>query len=308
MSEDEVAPICFPILVLRQYIAECSARISPTKAGELGRFSESTRMSIEFTHDKKFRIRVNLASNTILLPIGALNYLWCATYLFIALFQSYVAAEEEGKRVLDTASDPVTAVAVDLFNWASKDLTVGELKWPENWPRPSLSHQPEDSIHLTNEVFLAALAWILHHERAHVELGHQGNSAGAESIRQEMDADRSASEWVLDGCKDQLEREKRALGIATGFLAMALLDSPKLQTPEVKSHPPDIERLLTNLEIAQLDPESKVYAYSLIVLQFGISQYDPELAKGEWGAEASAQPFEEIFRDLAIRFLRRHRA
>lgn len=296
-----------PILILQDYIAECAARISPTKADELGGFSNSKGMSIEFTDDKKFSIRVNLATNTIKLPVGALNYLWCATHLFIALYQAYVAAKERGESLLDTGGDAATNAAVELFNWAGKDLFVGNLAWPTNGPRPSLAHQTGDLIHLTNEIFLSALAWILHHERAHIELEHLGNSKGPEGIRQEKDADRSASEWVMADCANELERQKRAFGITTGLLAMALLDSPKLQIPEVKSHPPDVERLLDSLEVARLDPENVVYSYSLVVLQFCIGQYDLKQAEAEGAAVEEIPTFEEMFRELAIRYHTRHR-
>lgn len=296
-----------PILVLRKYIAECSARISPTKARELGEFSDAKGISIEFTDDTRFNIRVNLASNTIKLPIGALNYLWSATHLFVAMYQAYVDAQKNFKTTFDTGADPATSAAVDLFNWASNDLIAGTLIWPTDAPRPSLTHAPGDLIHLTNEIFLAALAWILHHERAHVELEHSGNSNGTDSVRQEKDADRSASQWVMADCADEIERQKRAFGISTGFLAMALLDSPQSRIPEVKSHPPDMERLLDNLEIAKLNQENIVFSYSFVVLQFCIGQYD--LRQTETGF-VDGQPiptFEEMFNELALRYHVRHR-
>lgn len=296
-----------PILVLRKYIAECSARIAPTKAQELGKFSDEKGVSIEFTDDKKFSIRVNLATNTIKLPVGALNYLWSATYLFIVMYKAYIVAQENSQTTFDTGADPTTSSAIDLFNWASNDLIAGTLNWPDNAPRPSLNHAQGDLIHTTNEVFLAALAWILHHERAHVELEHPGNSSGPEGVRQEKDADRSASEWVMDGCANEMERQKRAFGISTGLLAMALLDSPKSRIPEVKSHPPDMERLLDNLAIARLNQENIVFSYSFVVLQFCIGQYDTKQA--EVGVEG-AQPIptlEQMFNELALRYHVRHR-
>ncbi len=297
-----------PILALQRNITECAARISPMKAAELGKFSDDHGMSIEFTDDKKFAIRVNLVTNTIKLPVGALNYLWSATHLFIALYQAYVAAKENGQTILDTGSDSATNAAVDLFNWASGDLIVGDLIWPNDAPRPSLTHEEGDLIHLTNEIFLAALAWILHHERAHVELKHTGNSRGAESVKQELDADRSASEWVMAGCADELERQKRAFGIATGLLAMALLDSPRLKIPEVRSHPPDMERLVANLEIAQLGEENIVYSYSFVILQFCIGQYDLKQAEVDEIVGHPAPTFEKMFREFVTRYHTRHRS
>lgn len=296
-----------PILELREYICECAARISPTKAEELGKFNASKGVSIEFTDDKKFNIRVNLSTNTIKLPVGALNYMWCATHLFIALYQAYVSAQNEGGITLDTASDAATNAAVELFNWSRNDLIVGNLIWPANAPMPSLTHEKGDIIHMTNEIFLAALGWILHHERAHIELEHQGNSSGPESIIQERDADKSASQWVMEGCANELERQKRAFGIATGILAMALIDNPRAQIPEVNSHPPDIERLLDNLDIANLDNENIVYSYSFVVLQFCIGQYDLKQAEMNGNVGQPAPTLEAMFRELAIRYHTRHR-
>lgn len=296
-----------PILELEQYIAECAARISPRKAAELGQFSKAKNITIEFTHDRGFNIRVVLSTNIIKLPVGALNYLWCATHLFIALYQSYVTAQAEGKIVFDTASDDATSAAVKLFNWAGKNLTGGDISWPAHTPKPSLMHENGDLIHLTNEAFLAALAWILHHERAHIELEHKGNSKGPESIREEKDADYSASQWVMAGCGNELERQKRAFGISTGILAMAMLDSPMLKIPEVKSHPPDIERLFDNLAIADLDADNIVYSYSLVVLQFIIGQYDVNQADVNSIPEQSDMSLRDIFSELAVRFHTRHR-
>jgi len=296
-----------PILVLEKFIAECAARISPTKATELGKFSDTNGVSIEFTDDKKFSIRVDLASNTIKLPIGALNYLWCATHLFIALYQAYVAAQENGGTTFNTASDVATNTAINLFNWASNDLIVGNLSWPFGAPRPSIDHKEGDLIHMTNEIFLVALAWILHHERAHIELEHQGNSKGPDSIKQEMDADRSASLWVMANCTNEIERQKRAFGITTGLLAMALLDNPRLKIPDVKSHPPDMERLLDNLDIAQLNPENIVYSYSFVILQFCIGQYDLKQAEADNFTGQQTPTFEEMFREFASRYHTRHR-
>lgn len=296
-----------PILELDQYIAQCAARISPTRATELGQFSDAKGLSIEYTDDKKFSIRVNLSTNTIKLPIGALNYLWCATHLFFTLYQAYVANQQAGKTTLDTSGNAETNAAVNLFNWARDDLISSELVWPTNALKPTLDHQSGDCIHFSNEIFLAALAWIIHHERAHVELEHQGNSKGSESVRQEMDADRSASEWLMTGCATELERQKRAFGISTGLLAMALIDNPKLKIPEVKSHPPDMERLLDNLDIARLDKENLVYAYSFVVLQFCISQYDLKQAESDTLPGQTAPSFEDMFRELAVRYHTRHR-
>ena len=78
-----------PILELKEHIAECASRISPTRSEEFGKFAETQGLSIDFTDDKDFSIGVT-ADKTIVLPIGALNYLWCSTNMFVVLYNSYV--------------------------------------------------------------------------------------------------------------------------------------------------------------------------------------------------------------------------
>jgi len=74
-----------------------------------------------------------------------------------------------------------------------------------------------------------------------------------------------------------------------------------------KSHPPDMERLLDNLGIAELEPDNIVYTYSLVVLQFCIGQYDLKLAEADGIAGQPVKTFEEMFRELVVRYRTRHR-
>jgi hypothetical protein len=289
------------ILQLEDEIASCMFVIAPAKASELGRFVEEHDLSIVFTEDKGFTIRVNLVSHEIMLPIGALNYLWCSTYLFYQLYQSYVAAQGAGVKVLDTSQTGCND-AIDLFNWARNSLRTNELKWPEDSPRPKLGKpQGDDSIRITDEIFLCGLAWVLHHERAHIELEHLG-SAPLEDVRLETDADNSATKWVLDSCNSDLERQKRALGIATATLAMALLDDPHRPQPPVTTHPSSPERLYANLQIAGLPPDNIVFSFSLVVLQFCIGQYTNAPS-----ADANVGTFDEYLGDFLAIYATRHR-
>lgn len=293
------------ILHLRHHIAECASKISPTKAEALRTFAEEKGLSIEFTGESGFKIRVRLDTHVIILPLGALNYLWCSAHLFYVLYQAYIEAQDKGATVLDTGGKDDVSGAIALWNWSRQALRTDGAPWPTGAPQPSLDHQPGDNVHVANELFLASLAWILHHERAHVELEHRADAL--DSVRQEMQADRSATEWILAGNLSEVERQKRGFAIVVAFLAMAMLDDPRAPIPPVTTHPPDLERLLDNLDLARLPKDNIVYTFGMVVLKLCIGQYDLEKA-AIGNAEADAQkPFEELFREALVLHNTRHR-
>lgn len=289
-----------PILSLDNAIHECMFRISPGKIEQLLEFVDEHGLAIVFTRDRGFAIRVNLDTHEIKLPISALNYIWCATYMFYSLYQAYVEAQESGVRALDTATTRAS-VGIDLFNWAEGALTSGDTEWPADLPKPSLQHEQGDAVHFTNEVFLCALAWILHHERAHVELEHSSAHKSI-TLRQESEADESATNWILSDCGSDEERQKRAFGIATATLAMALLDDVRAPQPQVTTHPPAPERLFVNLDTAALPPDNIVFSYCLVILQFCIAQYTSAPPVDE-----DRGTFAEVYEEFLMAYATRHR-
>lgn len=293
------------ILHLRHHIAECASKISPTNAEALRTFAEQKGLSIEYRDERGFKIRVRLDTHVIILPLGALNYLWCSAHLFYGLYKAHTEGQEKGATVLDLRGNEDLSGAIDLWNWSRQALRTEGAHWPSGAPRPSLDHQPGDSVYWANEFFLLSLAWILHHERAHVELEHRADAL--DSVRQEMQADRSATEWILAGSLSEVERQQRGFAIAVAFLAMAMLDNPRESIPPVTTHPPDMERLLDNLDLARLPKDDIVYMVGLLVLKFCIGQYDQEMAAIGHSEADAEKPFEELFRDALVLFNTRHR-
>jgi hypothetical protein len=286
---------------LSELIAQCPSRIAPARAGELKAFAQQRNLSILYSDDDGFRIRVRLDNNTIVLPVRSLNYLWCATHLFVTLYNRYCEAHQQKRVDLDTASDPATSEALDLFNWARSALRGSADLWPEGHVQPSLNFDAGSEANVVVELFLCALAWIIHHERAHVEHEHKGNRS-SNTLQEELQADRSATEWVMTECANDLERQKRAMGIAVATLAMAMLDDPHSPIPEVTTHPPDLERLYDNVDLAELPPNNIVYDFCVVVLMLCVGQYGPVTI-----LEREIITSREVYDDLVVQFHRRHR-
>lgn len=196
------------ILELQDWISACAFRINPARNDELKRLATKLDMQIEFTDDQGFTICADPTTALIILPIGALNYLWCSTYLFLILYNEYVGAQQAGLNAWDTAQSVRASNAIELWTWAFNALSTDQIDFPDDAPHPTRDYQHGDDIHQTNELFLCALAWVIHHEQAHVYLQHQlGTNVLMQS--QENEADAAAAAWIMSGVDSVLERQKR---------------------------------------------------------------------------------------------------
>jgi hypothetical protein len=143
-------------------------------------------------------------------------------------------------------------------------MKSGTASWPSVLPSPE---SEGDHIKLANELFLCALAWSIHHELAHITLQHELIVSSDVAIKQEKAADLEATRWVLDDLKsDDLRLTKRALGVATGVLALQSLEVES-KIEGLKTHPPAQERVHYCLTRYELDNEQLVLAYTAVGLQ-----------------------------------------
>ena len=100
---------------------------------------------------------------------------------------------------------------------------------------------------VADEVFKMAVAWVLHHEIAHVRLQHLA-PPGPDSIREEYEADQSAIDWLLkvDGLA-LADRIARYFGIATGLGWLSALNV-YIGPGSGKTHPPAGRRFVSGIE------------------------------------------------------------
>lgn len=257
-----------PILVLKDEISRCAFQIAPERADVLAQMEDLDKFSLAFTDDKNFSIRVNTQTHEAKLPIAALEFLWCCANVFYVFYQEYVKAQRSGASTLDLARDPRMVLAIDGLNWSLDNLTSSGVElWPENVPMPAANPAYASDVHVANELFLCAIAWIIHHEIAHVRLKH-GAAYSTDVIQQEKEADLWATDWILSLADPPLEFKKRTLGIAAAILALQFADNrPNGPDAYPRTHPRSVERLDYCFDRMGVSNDDLVYAFATALLQ-----------------------------------------
>jgi hypothetical protein len=124
---------------------------------------------------------------------------------------------------------------------------------------------PNKQQEIAAEVYANALVWILYHEVSHIQMGHV-HCEGPESLEQERDADRMASEWVLDSERiNPVDLCKRQWGVAT---ALGWLTAPTafLGPGSMTTHPAAYDRLFQTLERFASEEDEGIWLFSQVML------------------------------------------
>ncbi|KLU28097.1 hypothetical protein EOS_00795 [Caballeronia mineralivorans PML1(12)] len=250
---------------------------------------------LAISDDDGFSIRVNIDTKEATLPVFSLEYLWCFSLMILMLVEEYQAAQRGQKSTFDFKESQCVSQAVDLLNWAHGRMLRGDRSpWPEDAPRPEQS-PANDSVELmVSEVFLCAIAWIIHHEIAHIRLRH-----GIETVystQEEIDADAAATDWIFSGEQNSDMRFKRQLGMAVALLSMQFLEEPQGKDSKVKSHPPSLERLDRCFEQAQVARDGFIRALTTVALQF-------QLANQNLQSVLDGNSWDEIMGDAMVAFV-----
>jgi hypothetical protein len=263
-----------PILDLEHAIAGAAFGIAPERALELAEDERTDKFHLVWSDRPGFDIGVVVQTQQATLPIAALEYLWCCAYLFWVLYQEYVEAQRSSNSGLDLAQSPRATNAINLLNWASRNMAQpGVQPWPDGSAHPMRNPEYASDAHVANELFLCAIAWIIHHELGHVRKRH--NRADALfPLKKEQEADFEATDWVMCRSSVSLETQKRQLGIVTALMAIQFLDKPTRGDSYVRSHPLSIERLDYCLDRAEVGDDSVVCAFAAVALQFQLGQLD----------------------------------
>ena len=262
-----------PILLLKEAIASAAFQIAPEKSNDLASEVDLSKLTLEFTSDPKFKIQVLLVSQVVKLPLPALEYLWCCAYVYWVFYQVTLQAQANNACQVDQASDLRSCTAIDLLNWSRQNMeTPGITPWPGGMPRPDIQYEYASDVHVANELFLCAAAWIIHHEIAHIRLNH-GNFQISSEVQLERDADNCATDWLISQSSIKLETQKRQLGIVTALLAIQYLDRPADVDTSADSHPPAVERIHYSIDRAGISDDSVVCAFTMTALQFHLAQF-----------------------------------
>ena len=165
-----------------------------------------------------------------------------------------------------------------------EDIFPGEIKqckirsdynqnWPSGLPTPQKTPAKESDENVADELCLVTCAFLLHHELAHIRLGHSADVTDEVSMAQEKEADNEAADWLLGGVDVESPLfVKRMLGIVQANLMMTALD---LYAGKFggKTHPYSFDRLtsLLNRFLGSERHVAKALAFAVLDLHFNNS-------------------------------------
>lgn len=259
-----------PISQLFTAIAASPFRIAPEVAHELEREVGDRNIELEFTDKPLVYAEYVPERSTIRLGVSFLSALWTAAHAYIVAYHEYQAAQRAGATYFSLGETARVANAYHLYREARNTVAQRQhFTWPVEAPKPQRYPFEHTDGHIANELFLVAVAWIVHHEIAHARLGHDDLTTA--QIAEEVAADTSATRWVCEGEQDPQRLHKRAMGIATATMFLLSLD---LQVGRLTttSHPPSYERLINNIDIARLEDDQMLYAFAFVLLDIHLAE------------------------------------
>ena len=275
-----------PIRHVMNHVHEAIEKIAPERRGTFAR--DYDEFILEYLDDFRWICEVDVANKRIRLSRKVMEVLWAASF---AYFRLYLAIQERfGGRVsvsaeIEFAHEVHLKEAVDLLQWGfSSWLNHSGAPWPPHLPKPISDPVRASDENMADELSLCAIAFILHHELAHIRLHH----FGASELDSERDADNCANDWVLGQIDDETDSKfvKRALGVAT---ALAVLVAKGIHTQAYgdPSHPRSFDRLMHALDRHIRDPNHPAWEFVTAVLKL-------HLDNAAHGAEIPDRPFESM--------------
>ncbi|MCH8500052.1 MAG: hypothetical protein LAT63_16380 [Marinobacter sp.] len=283
-----------PILELESAIAAAPYRIAPEREQELGDWCDVEGVFLDIVDQPGFTFHVYPLEKKIQTSIASLEFLWSTTYVHLVLYDEYAQAQERGEDAFDTGGTQRSAAAIDLAKWAVGNIFgSGKQPWPDNFVRPIAEPVHHSDVHVANELFLSAFAWIMHHELAHIRLGH-GVAITSRSQEEEKEADVAATRWILEKCHDSKQLQKRTYGVVAAILSLKAIASPGTRDV-LQTHPPTFERIDYCLSEAGIDDDNEAYAFAACIMQIQLASRGVSVAH-------DGSSFKEIFSEYLIEF------
>lgn len=261
-----------PICHLGTHIAGAPFTSAPEKASLCENQRDIFHITFALINERKFGIRVRLDDESnpeVVLPIAALEYLWAFAHYCWVLTQEYRLAQINGLSEFNCVGNIRLQESYSLLSWAKDNLAgSGNEPWPQSGPRPTkFPLSLDDDEQVASELFLCSLAWMLHHERAHIVLNHPFVDTVL-SEQEERDADKFATEWLLGGLEENDPKlKKRALGLAVAVLCLQSLEIGSV-TCLRNTHPSAHDRIYWNTSTYKCGNEEVIEAICSVVLQY----------------------------------------
>jgi hypothetical protein len=292
-----------PIHILLDHFFPALEKIAPEKATEIEKVLAQNQLKFEIEDtEEPFFFFASPSDKKITAGVGALGRLWATAYGYFCL---YTTVADVAKKDIHTAHelDLKGGERIDkastLLEWTIHvENEIAELKkkktplppsfdWPSGLPQPIPNPPHASDSHVADELFLCAGAFILHHELAHIRLGHKPSYSSSKMKQLEEEADMAAAHWMLDGLdQGDMKFVKRALGVA---LALSWLASVAVYVPEDQDdHPPSCDRLYRVISHFVTDPNHVVWAFVSTILRANM-----EARKMDYDKQREAKSFKD---------------
>lgn len=239
----DAEPTKSPITAVYRHVVVALRKIAPEKWGRIE--GREDHLTLRVPDIGRWIFEASPSMDVVVLSRGALEIVWSLAYGYVMLHR---ARYEEGLgEHFDPHSEPFTAPAVRLLDWAMERWATGEdSTWPDDLPRPVVDAPLGTMENVADELALCATALFLHHEVAHCQ---PENLAEPNELLREKLADLEAAKILLDEAGGNITFFwKRALAVAVGFSAMVGYGIKRRDNGGSEGHPPHHERLLDALE------------------------------------------------------------
>lgn len=261
-----------PISALFNAITESPYRVAPEVAAELDAEIATLNITLEFADDPKVYAEFVVSQAIVRLGVPFLSALWTAAHAYIVTYDEYQIAHRKGERYFSLGKIPRVTKAYSLYRSAREAVaSFKPFLWPHGAAKPLRYPFEHSDGYVANEVFLVAIAWIIHHEIAHARLGHEELTVA--STMQEVEADTSATRWICAGEADNQRLHKRAMGVGAAIVFLLALDL-QVGRMTATTHPPSFERLINNLDITGLGEDEMIYAFAFVLVDIHIAEHD----------------------------------
>ena len=254
-----------PIAHAMKFLHRALVNIAPEREQE---FDDAyAYFHLEYVDSAKWICHVDPRKRFIRLSRRVVEVTWCASYAYMVFYLKKIQGQRVHEaREIDLHSDQELSAAMQLLSWAYENwLNNEDTPWPDHLPQPEESPIKGSFKQVADELCLCAMAYILHHELAHIRLNHSPEEKSTET---ERDADYAAADWIMHPSLAEYDPKfvKRALGIA---VALEVLTSRGIYTGAFAddSHPPSYDRLVHTLRRFIDDPNHVVWGVVVATLK-----------------------------------------
>lgn len=242
--------------------------IAPEREAEF----ESTwkNVTLQYLDQPEWICSVNIENQHILLSRRVIEVTWCASYAYSLLFTKEMQGKDLGTPIkINFCNNPQVHQGMKLLSWAYQNWLHGEDQpWPATLPSPIENVERGSSLWVADEFCRCSMAYILHHELAHIRLKHDPT---ASTLCDEREADYSAADWIMNPSLEDDDPRfiKRAIGIA---VALEVLTSQGIHTGKYggTKHPPSYDRLIHTLRRFIQNDNHVVWAVVVVTLKLHI--------------------------------------